>query len=411
MSLKRTFLALVACIAIPSTASGQVQEAASNFEIPSFETKYLDVHGQDLFSLNDAGAMNINLGSNFWMASQTPEQTWNVSNGLEINMSKADSDADMGKVIGNVLRADYQKFFGGSRGLSVITGLDLTFGMIDDAKALNAGLVVGVGYGRKFNARTVAQAAAMCAASGKTCTAADLNKIADIIGKNSAGYYAAQFKADGPVEFNKELSAATGGEAAKNAQVLGSNIYNIGNRHVGWEANATLNIASGDHLAEGDDASGMSMHIAATGGYGMLLDDNSGINAGVSFLMGMGQEYAGGTALADAHPGDGNMAVALDLGYNLDHSSSWNTTADFNFNMNLPKEGDATNSWGLDIASNYALTTEALAGISIHAGSAVAAPAAVADPITGVVDPAAPVADGGSDLAWNVQAHFTYFIF
>ena len=414
MILKR-ILVLLACIAIPSTAFGQqVQEAATNFEIPSFETKTLDVHGQDLFSLNDGGEMGINLGSNFYMANQTPETTWSLGNKLEINMDQANSDAEMSQDISNNLWAGYQKFFNGSRGFSAHAALKLAFGMnkaaVVDAEmgqSLNADVAIGVGYGRKFNARTVAQAAAMCAASGKSCTAADLNKIADIIGKNSAGYYVAQYKADAAVEFNKELSAATGGDAFKNDQVLNSGIYNIGNRHVGWEAAATFHLAGGDFLAEGDDASGMSMHIAATAGYGMLLDDNSGIDANLSFRMGLGQEYAGGTAFGGSeHPGDGSMAVALDVGYNLDHSSSWNSNAAFEFAMNMPKEGDATNSWGLHLESNYALTTQALAGVAIDVGSGVA-PAA--PEVVEGEDPL-PAAEA-SDLSWSARANFTYFIF
>jgi len=432
MIFKRTHLIILASIAISSSAFGQVQEAADNFKVPSYETKTLDVHGQDLFFYNDAGNLKINLGSDFLMTNQTPELAWSVSNSLEIKMEQADKDANMTQSIVESLGASYRQFFNGDRGVSAIVKLGVVLDMDKKAdegaemtKAMNALVGVGVAYGRKFNARTLAQGAAMCKASGKSCTAADLQTIADIMGKQAAGYYEANFKADAAVEFNKDLSAATGGTAAKNAQVLDSPIYNIGDRNTGWEAGALMNLASGDHLSDDGEAdAGQAMWVSGFAGYAMLLDDNSGINLDVGVEYGMKNEYAGASgdntkAIDDAletHPGKDNMVIRVDLGYNIDHSSNWNSGADVYFNYNKPKEGDATNSWGLHIETNYALGTQAVAGLNVNlCGGDADTKTGDAELVDDNGENAVPnnrhCATGEDKIHWNAGAQFTYYIF
>ena len=417
MIFKRTHLIILASIAISSSAFGQVQEAADNFKVPSYETKTLDVHGAPLFFYNDAGQLDINIGSGFLMTNQTPEMAWSVVNSLEINMNQADKDAEMSHNVTEVLGASYRQFFNGDRGVSAIlnlgVGVEMDKAAVKDAeatKALDAVIGVGVGYGRKFNARTLAQGAAMCKASGKSCTAADLQTIADVMGKQAAGYYDAKFKADGSVEFNKDLSAATGGTAAKNAQVLNSPIYNIGDRNTGWEVTALMNIVSGDHLADSDATgvdAGQSMWVSAGAGYAMLLDDNSGVNLDIGVDYGMANEYTGINAgIFNTNPGDGAMVARVDLGYNIDHSSSWNSGADVYLNYNKPKEGDATNSWGLHIETNYAMGTKALAGLAINACGGKAA--SLSGGTAGDLNHCATSED---KVHYNAQAQFTYFIF
>ena len=70
MRLNRATLIALATVAISSTAFAQaVQEAATNYEVPSYDTMTLDVHGGDLltYSKDNSGFWSADLLAD-WLA-------------------------------------------------------------------------------------------------------------------------------------------------------------------------------------------------------------------------------------------------------------------------------------------------------------------------------------------------------
>ena len=132
MRLNRATLIALATVAISSTAFAQaVQEAATNYEVPTFETKTLDVHGGDLFNYEKAAgaedaSMTFHLGSDFGMWSQSPEKLFYVANDLDISGGKA-GDADLTWGVNDVITGGYHMWLMGSRGVRV--GGDVVIGI------------------------------------------------------------------------------------------------------------------------------------------------------------------------------------------------------------------------------------------------------------------------------------------
>ena len=150
---------LVLCATGPMAFAG-VQDAATNYEVPTYDSMQLDVHGQDLFSYDDSGALNIHVGSDFVMDNQSPMMNFGITNKLKIDAGMANSDADFSFNLMETAKVSYQQFLGDSRGLSVRGDVALGLG-VGDATQFAAVVHAGAAYGRMVNAKTVAQAAAM----------------------------------------------------------------------------------------------------------------------------------------------------------------------------------------------------------------------------------------------------------
>lgn len=407
MRLNRATLIALATVAISSTAFAQaVQEAATNYEVPTFETKTLDVHGGDLFNYSKAAgaedaSMSFHLGSDFDMRNQSPETLYYVTNRLNINGSQADGN-DLAWGVDDVITGGYHMWLMGSRGVRV--GGDVEVGIALDGgggademtKAIAFAARVGAGYGRVIDARTIAVAAAMYEAVGKTASAADLAKAAEIMGQYVAGAYDAKYK-DGvaaAAAYYADLGAAVGTDNPfKLAEVENSPIYNIGSRKAGYHFDVDFGVASGDH---GADEAGQSMSIVQGAGYAMLLADNMGLSLEETLWYGLDDNEAATTAAGiDAlvgHPGKSNLKVEIDVDWNLDHSSQWSSSAHVDVNITLPDGGDMIMDWGLHAGTNYAMGTKATAYANLH--------------VVGGND-----AYNGGEIGYGFSVGFRYFIF
>jgi len=386
MRLNRATLIALATVAISSTAFAQaVQEAATNYEVPSYDTMSLDVHGSPLFNYNkdegnDDASMDFNVGSWFDMQHQDPMSKHYVTNSLEIKGGMdAVPDAELGYNINNVLSGGYHMWLMGSRGVrvgaDVAVGLDMDQPAVKDAdmvKSIAVSAKVGAGYGRIIDARVIAIAAAMYEAVGKTASAADLAKAAEIMGQNAAGAYVAKYKdaIAATAAYYADLGAAIGTDNPfKLAEVENSPIYKFGPRNVGYHFDVDLGIVSGDHGAEGD--AGMSMALVQSAGYAMLLADNMGLSLEETFHYGLDDnEGATGTSGVGAmveHVGKSNMFINIDIDWNLDHSSQWSTSAHVDFDIiKLNNADDMDMGWGLEVRTDYAIGTQTSAYAGLH---------------------------------------------
>jgi len=312
-----------------------------------------------------------------------------IINQADLNLAQV-ADSDLQYSYSDVFGASAQYYFGSDRGMFLSTAL--TVGASQDFGAdltADMSVVVGGGYGRVLDARPIAQAAAMCKVVEKSCDAAQLQKVADVIAAQLT--YTIQHKLDANVVFYKELSEALGGVDSagifKVQQVLNSPIYNIGSRRVGLQAGAGLAVGMGDLLNE----PGNSMGIYESVGYATLLDATSGITVVQSLQMGMTNEaVVANTGNLDWHPGDGNMLMNLTATYNKDHSSSWQTIASASVDMNMPDGGDAATSMEVDVTTNYAMGWKTVFGAGFNLSNNMS------------VD---------DSLEWSLNGQITHFIF
>ena len=326
-----------------------------------------------MFSLNSDGAMGVNLGSDLVMDRQSPTESLTINNTLGINASKADSDADMTHAVSDSFDARYQRFFGGSRGVSAYGSANTGVGVVKDEDAsVPLEIGAGAGYGRLVDARSVAQAAAMYEALGRSGSDEDLLRVAEVIGKRSS--YSADDVYNGAVNFNAALAEAIGGASATEShqllQVLDSPIYNVGHRRVGWEVTAGVAANLGDVLSDDAEADNK---IAQGFSYGMLLSDSMGAYVSETFSMGLGD--------------DASQKIDIEAGFNLDHSIRHNTTAGLNVDVTLPSEGDTALNWSLGAATNYVVGSNLVASAGLNLGQ-----------------------DQDEDLGWDVRANLTYYL-
>ena len=353
--LNQALICLSVLCATASMAHAGVQSAATNYEVPTFDSMQLNVHGHDLFSFDDSGKLDINVGSFFLMDNQSPMSNFRIHNDLKINAGMANSDADFSFNLDEVAHVHYRQFFGSSRGLSVHGNLALGLG-VGDATSFSAVVEAGAAYGRMVDAKTLAQAAAMFEKLEREATDEELLKVAEIIGQRAS--YEVNYREDGKVEFFKALSAALGtSDAFTLANVLDSPIYKIGNRKAGWDVGVDVEFATGDH---GGDGGGQALALSQSFNLGILLSDTMGLWVEESFAMGLMAGYTG--SLAHAGLGEMDMAVGAEIGFNMDHSIQWNSQAVANIGMNIPDGGDVGFNYQLGLESNWAMGSDAMIG-------------------------------------------------
>jgi hypothetical protein len=420
LRINRVALMALATFALTATAhAGNVQDAATKYEVPTIEYKKLTVFGNDLLHYDNSGG-ELSLGSDFMMVKQNAEVAYSVWNSLGINVTFP-SEGDGSHAIDDNLGALYRQYFTGSRGVYATVGADIGISMVKDGD-LTADLAayVGAGYGRMLDARSVAQAAAMC----PDCDAAKLMGIAEVISKR--GSYTAANEFDGAMNFANDLAKAAGSDNVfKLLQVLDSPIYNVGSRNVGYAIEAGLHVAKRLAGAEGT-TDGMNMAVAQSLGWAMLLDDTSGVWVTQTFAMGMQNDLAAPISHLDGfnHPGDGNMAVGAQIGFNKDLSASSNILATVDISYDMPDGGDAVLGWLFHGEYNHAMGSKMVASVytnvwnADHAGPAGsgddAAVAALVEALAGALGgdgAAAPAAEEADDINYELGVNFTYYVF
>ena len=346
---------LLVCATGPMAFAG-VQDAASNYDVPTYDSMQLSVHGHDLFSYDDSGALNINVGSNFVMDNQSPMMNFGITNELKIDAGMANADADFSFNLMDTAGVSYQQFFGDSRGFSVRGDVGLGLG-VGDATSFAAVVHAGAAYGRMVDARTVAQAAAMFELLEREATDEDLLKVAEIIGQRAS--YTTNHRENGPVEFFKALGEALGTtDTFTLLNVLDSPIYKIGNRNAGWDVGVDVEFATGDHGGAGGEA--LSLHQSFN--LGLLFSDTMGLWVKETFAMGLMAGYSGGAVVGASDIGEMEMRVGAEVGFNMDHSIQWNSQAVANIGMVIPDGGDLGLNYQLGLESNYALGTDMMFG-------------------------------------------------
>tara|TARA_B100000530_G_scaffold329363_1_gene271264 strand:- start:141 stop:1346 length:1206 start_codon:yes stop_codon:yes gene_type:complete len=346
---------LVLCATGPMAFAG-VQDAATNYEVPTYDSMQLDVHGQDLFSYDDSGALKIHVGSDFVMDNQSPMMNFGITNKLKIDAGMANADADFSFNLMETAKVSYQQFFGDSRGLSVRGDVALGLG-VGDATQFAAVVHAGAAYGRMVNAKTVAQAAAIFELLEREATDEDLLKVAEIIGQRDS--YNTNYRENGPVEFFKALGEALGTtDTFTLKNVLDSPIYRIGNRNAGWDVGVDVEFATGDHGGAGGEA--LSLHQSFN--LGILLSDTMGLWVKETFAMGLMGGYTGGAVVDASTIGEMSMAVGAEVGFSLDHTIQWHSEAVANIGMDIPDGGDLSLNYQLMLTSDYAVGTDMMIG-------------------------------------------------
>jgi hypothetical protein len=392
MFIRRNWIALLSSMLIvPAAQAGTVQDAASNYEVPTYELGVMSVQGEDLLAAAGEGgdtSINTHVGASYFRTEQSPMRsvyaynqvdTWGTTEGTHAFTFAAT----------DLIGVETQKYIGDSRGLNIYGGVELGVtkaGQGDASGDLAVG--VGAGYGRMVDARFVAQAAAIFAALEREATAEDLLRVAEVLGQRTE--YGIWYPWDADLQFFSAVAGALGelggADAFVVSKVLDTPLYNISARNVGWELGVRVYNGMGDLFA---DESGSTTSMAQFFSYGKLLDDSTGVT--VSQTLSMGLADGGTQALTTAIPtvGEGSMALGLGLDMNKDHSYNWSSTCGLDIAMDMPADSDATTSWAVGAQTNRSLDEVLIVSLSASAGQTL----------------------GTEDFNWTLAASFMYLVF
>jgi len=262
--MRRIRIALIALatIAMSSTVLGQeLQQAATQLEVPTYDKMTLNVYGSPVFRYvkNTADVakkegtdtkerMVIGLSSDFELFHQDWTNMYYVTNSLHFDGEREDDKFTWDAL--DSVEAGYHVWLLGQRGIHI--GVDLGIGVkVDkggDATNYAFGGRIQAGYGREIDATALAIANAMFEAVNKTASASDLSYAADYIGRYKAGEYDAKHKDSirAKAQYYADLGDVLGTTNLFLIQeIQESPIYNIGSRRSGFQVDAEFAVISG----------------------------------------------------------------------------------------------------------------------------------------------------------------------
>lgn len=321
------------------------QDAAvfTQFKIPTYEYKQLYVEGQDFLnykSQGDVSNLNMNLGGHFDWRNQSPMMTYWMSNHLSYMSNSSDNGTvkNDSSTIANTLTFGARKWLmDDARGVFAFGEGTLNYSKKNDVDAVKSlPLTLGAGYGRVTEERAVAQAVVVLKELGADVSNENILKLAEILRKNSDGYYSKTFKDDANIEYYKDIATVTGKpeDAIKVGRILGGGIYQTSTRWNGWWGMASF---SNEFMTDKDPAPKGSVIIG--GEYAMPMDLDKQFKAWAWY----------NNSLEDAPLNE----LKLGALFSLDHNYLWASTAAFDFTQKMPDVGDAYSDWSLSVESNY----------------------------------------------------------
>ena len=408
--MRRTIVScLVSLVAgLGVSAAEPVHDAATQYLVPTLTATNLDVQGRDLFRYGDDEDLRVNLGSNFLYLTQSPESTLSVTNRALFEFRGA-PDA-RGHTLVDDLEGSYRRYFAGPRGIfaegafgSAVENVDGD--AVEGQTELALRFAVGGGFGRVVDARTVAQAGAMCTLSAVRCDAKQLLQIAELVSKQEAGYYDAEYKLDAKRKFYAELAKAVGAsDQFLLDQVLTSPLYKISAKRVGYEVGVRLRGLHGDLVKEDDaeDGGGTDLLVEQFARWGYLLNSRTALHAEETFTHGMKQLATSEDRLG-GHPGQKNNLLTLEAGVGHDHSYQWTSRLTARLALLLPDQGDSQSNYSLVGETDVAVGTRATIGADLMLGNGDTAVALD----EGLVE----LGVGDSEFHWQTTIRFRYFIF
>jgi hypothetical protein len=381
--------------------------ALHSYKVPSFEAMVLDIHGYDVFSYDDTGALSLNLGSNFLLLNQSPMSTFTLSNSAEFRGEMTSSEANFEYIVLDTLLTEYTQYVGSPRGFNFSLAGGLYFGVGSsgsevDGISLGIAASAGLGYGRMVDARTVAQAAAIFEHLKIQPRGAQLLDVAEIIGQRTA--FNLNEREEAEASFYTKLAKAIGTDdpfAIK--EVLESPIYQIGQRLKGWEVRADADFATSPH--GGDAEAGEALAVKQVLRVGFIPHESVSfwVQQDLSYgLIANSASFMGQPLLTI--PSEGSMNIHAQVGVNWDHTIQWMSLATMDIDLNLPTvESDPLHHVQLHLESNYALTTRALVGgyFNLCFGDG--------DPSSEAAGPTCQTGD--DEVHYSTGANFTYRIF
>jgi hypothetical protein len=385
------------------------QGALNSYKVPTFEALLLDIHGNDVFSYDDSGALSLNVGSTMRLINQSPMSTFTLDNTIEFVAGMEGSEADFEFLVADQVSVGYAQYVGSPTGFNFLVDGSLKFavgssGSEVDGIGLGVAASGGLGYGRMVDARTVAQAAAIFEGLKIQPRGSQLLDVAEIIGQRTA--FNLNEREEAEASFYTALAKAVGTDDPFSIkETLESPIYQIGQRLQGWEVGAVADFATGPH--GGDAEAGEALAVQQFFRIGFIPHETVSFWVQQDFSYGLIANTASflGQPLISI-PDEGSMNIHAQVGVNWDHTIQWMSLATMDLDLNLPTvESDPLYHLQLHLESNYALTTRAVIGgyFNLCFGDGnPSSEAASAGPTCSI---------GDDDVHYSTGANFTYRIF
>ncbi|MBM4167320.1 MAG: hypothetical protein FJ218_10445 [Ignavibacteria bacterium] len=245
----------------------------------------------------------------------------------------------------------------------------------DSAAVKSLQFTLGAGYGRVTEERAVAQAIVVLKELGADASNENILKLAEIIRKNSDGYYLKTFKDDASIEYYKDIAAITGKaeDAIKVGRILGGGIYQTSTRWNGWWVMASfsdtiLTTSSFSKIIKTSHDTTWIDHkwkpkgsIGFGGEYAMPMDLDKQFKINASYNMDLNKKDTIVTTSKDTAGISSNDTIkvfptnSIKFGalFTIDHNYLWTSKVQFDFTNFMPAEGDGWSDWSLSAESNY----------------------------------------------------------
>ncbi|MBI2417117.1 MAG: hypothetical protein HYV28_04320 [Ignavibacteriales bacterium] len=262
---------LLFCLLFTLLVSAQDVNLFYNHKIPTFDYHVMYVAANDLLGFtsslyNGQGkteTYNSGLSLNHGYHTQNPKITGSLNSSLSYNYNKQQTPNWNTHGYNTIERAEtdfqvygkYSRYFDNEKGLYFFTdGSAICLNgnytgtpghsYPPDLTHLNANILMGGGYGRVVEVRSVAKAAIIADEMNISLSADILEQLAVVIEKSENGYYTMTFKDDAEIKFMEELTALINkqDQTAKIQQILNSSLYKTINRYYGWTVKAGLGI-------------------------------------------------------------------------------------------------------------------------------------------------------------------------
>lgn len=336
--MKKTLVLTIIILFASALTFAQDASVYDDFKVSTYDYRTLYLRGNNLldyYSHNDTDShFNFGFGGDYNMVNQTPEFMWEVHNYLDYD-NTADDGLNGGDAFNeineNLGGAVYKWFMGYTGPFAFGEGMFHYYKHSEaDDPDQYLQLNLGAGYGRFTAAKPVAQAVAIASELGGGSSNASVLKIADII--DSYSMYTAKYKDDAYIMYINDIAKAAGKPemAMKVSQIMGSGVYKMSNRYVGWWGKVSYKNRFMISPEPAEDPKGM---LTIRADYGKPMDLDKQLWAWFEYDMSLEE---------DADP---NMLIGARA--TLDHNYLWASYAQFEFN-----------TWGTDPGNMYMDDTE-----------------------------------------------------
>lgn len=373
---------LLFCLLFTLLVTAQDVNLFYNHKIPTFDYHVMNLAANDLLGYMSSQytgqgkyeTYNSRLSLNHGYHIQNPRITGSLSSSLSYNYSKQKSPdwrTDDYKTIESAetdfqVYGNFSRYFDNEKGVFLFgDGSAVCFNgnytstpgysYQPDLTHLNVNFLLGGGYGRVIEVRSVAKAAIIADEMDVRLSADQLEQLADVIEKRENGYYSMTFKDDAEIKFIEELTALIDKpeQTAKIQQILNSSLYKTINRYYGWMVKAGLGMSMHQsnsmyiYYMDKDKELQFDSDFYTSFRYTLPISFNKQFETGISITKNL-QDRLTRTA-----------SVGLNAAFSVEHNYHWSTNVNCNISRVFAFDSGNYSNFSAGVSTQYVFLNRA----------------------------------------------------